>query len=67
MVKLPGIFKTQARSGDTVIRWGGEEFTMILPETDKNGALAFAECIRTLVECSNCKYKITICIGITIY
>jgi diguanylate cyclase (GGDEF)-like protein len=37
---------------------------MILPETDKNGALAFAERVRKLVEGSNCKYKITISIGI---
>lgn len=65
LVKLAGIFKTHARSGDTIVRWGGEEFAMILPETDKNGALAFTERIRVLVECSDWKYKITISIGIT--
>jgi diguanylate cyclase (GGDEF)-like protein len=65
LVELARIFKTQARSGDTIVRWGGEEFAMILPETDKSGALAFAERIRKLVEFSNCKYKITVCIGIT--
>lgn len=65
LVELAKIFKTQARSGDTIVRWGGEEFTIILPETDKNGVLAFSERIRTLVECSNCTYKITISIGIT--
>lgn len=65
LVELAGVFKTQARSGDTVVRWGGEEFAMILPETDKSGALAFAERIRKLVECSSSRYKITICIGIT--
>lgn len=65
LVKLTGIFKEQARSGDTIVRWGGEEFAIILPETDKNGALAFAERVRKLVECSNCMYRITISIGIT--
>lgn len=65
LVKLAEIFKTQARSGDTIVRWGGEEFAMILPEIDKSGALAFAERIRTLVECSDWRYKITVCIGIT--
>lgn len=65
LVEIAGIFKTQARSGDTIVRWGGEEFAMILPETDKSGALAFAERIRTLVERSNRRHKITICIGIT--
>ena len=65
LVELAEIFKTQARSSDTIVRWGGEEFAMILPETDKSGALAFAERVRKLVEFSNCKYKITVCIGIT--
>lgn len=65
LVKLAGIFKTHARSGDTIVRWGGEEFAMILPGTDKSGALVFAERIRVLIECSNCEYKITISVGIT--
>lgn len=65
LVQLAGIFKEQARSGDTIVRWGGEEFAMILPETGKNGAIAFAERVRKLVEDSSCKYKITISIGIT--
>lgn len=65
LVELAAIFKTHARSGDTVIRWGGEEFAMILSETDKNRALAFAERIRVLVECSDWRYKITVCLGIT--
>lgn len=65
LVELAGIFKTQVRPGDTVIRWGGEEFTVILPETDKKGALSFAERVRMLVECSNCTIKITVCIGVT--
>ena len=65
LVELAGIFKTHARTCDTVIRWGGEEFAMILPETNKNGALTFAECIRALVECSDWRYRITVCIGVT--
>ncbi|MEZ0537300.1 GGDEF domain-containing protein [Caldicellulosiruptoraceae bacterium PP1] len=57
LIELAGIFKTQAKSGDTIVRWGGEEFTIILPETDKNGVLAFAERVRKLVECSNAGIK----------
>jgi diguanylate cyclase (GGDEF)-like protein len=34
------------RSGDTVARWGGEEFVVLLPATDLNGALLIAEKIR---------------------
>lgn len=35
---------------DTVARWGGEEFTVILPNSDKEGALKIAERIRRAVE-----------------
>jgi diguanylate cyclase (GGDEF)-like protein len=31
---------------DTVARYGGEEFVIVLPETGKQGAIAFAERIR---------------------
>jgi diguanylate cyclase (GGDEF)-like protein len=34
------------RSDDTVARWGGEEFVVLLPATDLNGALLIAEKIR---------------------
>lgn len=65
LVKLAGIFKAQARSADTIVRWGGEEFAMILPETDKNGAMACAERVRKLVEGSDWKYIVTVSVGIT--
>ena len=38
------------RSGDTVARWGGEEFVVLLPATDLNGALLIAEKIRCRIE-----------------
>jgi len=38
------------RSGDTVARWGGEEFVVLLPATDLNGALLIAEKIRHRIE-----------------
>src|SRR5207244_1862920 len=39
-----------ARQGDTVARWGGEEFVVILPETDLAGAQRFAERLRRTIE-----------------
>jgi two-component system cell cycle response regulator len=38
------------RSEDLVARYGGEEFILILPGTDKNGALSFADNLRAKVE-----------------
>jgi len=39
-----------ARQGDTVARWGGEEFVVVLPETDLVGARRFAERLRRTIE-----------------
>ena len=39
-----------ARQGDTVARWGGEEFVIVLPETDLAGASRFAERLRRTIE-----------------
>ncbi len=38
------------RAPDIVIRYGGEEFVVVLPETDRPGALILAERIREAVE-----------------
>lgn len=38
------------REVDTVARFGGEEFVLLLPDTDKHGAIAVAEKVRKLVE-----------------
>ena len=38
------------RSTDLACRYGGEEFVLILPDTDQAGALALAESIRKLVK-----------------
>lgn len=38
------------RSGDVGCRYGGEEFCLILPETDQEGAIALAEDIREKIQ-----------------
>jgi len=47
---LAGVLKNAVRASDMVIRFGGEEFLIILQDTDLEGALKVAETIRTVVE-----------------
>lgn len=44
------ILQRNLREVDTVARFGGEEFVLLLPDTDKHGAIAVAEKVRRLVE-----------------
>ncbi len=44
------LLKKNLREVDTVARFGGEEFVLLLPDTDKRGAIAVAEKVRLLVE-----------------
>jgi diguanylate cyclase (GGDEF)-like protein len=44
------VLTRELRDYDTAARFGGEEFTILLPETDREGARAIAERIRAGVE-----------------
>lgn len=44
------MMRRNLREVDTVARFGGEEFVLLLPDTDKRGAIAVAEKVRLLVE-----------------
>lgn len=48
--ELGEILKEQIRSVDIACRYGGEEFTVILPETSQDDAFAIAERLRKTVE-----------------
>lgn len=43
---VASVLQRAVRSVDTVARYGGEEFVIVLPETGKQGAMAFAERVR---------------------
>ncbi|HZS29823.1 MAG TPA: GGDEF domain-containing protein [Gaiellaceae bacterium] len=45
--EVAGLLHASARQGDTVARWGGEEFVAVLPETNLAGAVQLAERLRT--------------------
>src|SRR5689334_16262490 len=48
--EMAQLFATQVRSWDLVAKYGGDEFTVILPQTDRAGASTVAERLRASVE-----------------
>ena len=74
LLRLGQIIKSCLRKMDSAYRYGGEEFTVILPETEGDEAATVAERIRSAVEAdqffpqnSNQPISITISIGVTEY
>ena len=72
--ELASILKSNVRHGDIVCRYGGEEFAILLPCTERIGATFVAEKLRTsvetcLAEMNKSKYmdKITITVGVATY
>jgi len=49
LVKLSEKMESMIRKSDLAVRWGGEEFLLVLPETGKEQAAVLAERIRTAV------------------
>lgn len=62
--KLAQLFKDALRQVDTVCRYGGEEFVVVLPRADKKGAEIVAKRIITLV---NLYLPVSVSIGIATY
>lgn len=73
LVHFSRIIKSCLRANDTAYRYGGEEFTVILPETGGDEAGTVAQRIRAALEAERFspvngkKVKITISIGVTEY
>lgn len=51
--RLADILRSQVRTADMVARFGGEEFMLILPDTDSAGARGLAERFREAIEAGN--------------
>lgn len=47
--EVAALLEASARQGDTVARWGGEEFVVVLPETSLEGAAQLAERLRAAI------------------
>jgi diguanylate cyclase (GGDEF)-like protein len=70
LLKIVEVLKKSLRSTDIVGRYGGEEFLVVMPETNLEGALKAAEKIRKNIETfpliikDNVKIPLTVSIGI---
>ena len=70
--ELANLLKYQSRTMDFVCRYGGEEFTVILPQTDKQQAFLIAERMRQHIETHKFPHetmlpskKLTVSIGLS--
>lgn len=65
--RIADVTKKHARKSDIVARFGGEEFIILLPETDLEKAKRFSSKLRNLINSDKIlkKHKITISGGIT--
>ena len=68
LVSIANTLKSAIRESDYVIRWGGEEFLIIMPGCSDDNASRIAEKLREKVEASdNGVCKTTISIGVSEY
>jgi diguanylate cyclase (GGDEF)-like protein len=62
---LPSVVR---KNMDSAFRWGGDEFVIMLPETDRDGAFLVAERLRRMVEDNRIpeiqEYHVTISVGV---
>ena len=66
------LIKKNTRLSDYVFRYGGDEFAIILPDTDKPGSKELAGRIRNIVETTplihdGCGHRLTVSLGTATY
>ena len=69
LITMAALLKKNVRATDIIGRWSGEEFLIILPDTEEKGAMILAEKIRTIVENTDFKVvgKQTASFGVSAY
>jgi len=64
LVQLVSTLKQRLRKADSLARWGGEEFLLLLPDTDYQGAVKVAEALRQVVEDARFEHQQTLTISL---
>ncbi|MBI5837300.1 MAG: sensor domain-containing diguanylate cyclase [Candidatus Eisenbacteria bacterium] len=69
LVEMGRLLKAWARTSDVVVRYGGDEFVVLLPHTPREGALLAAERLRASVEAHHFprRRKVTVSLGVASY
>lgn len=68
LARVGHALRLHQRPGDTVARWGGEEFVILLEESDRQNALCIAERLRAVIEALKPgDIFVTVSIGGTLY
>jgi diguanylate cyclase (GGDEF)-like protein len=69
LLRIAELIEDTIRANDLAGRWGGEEFLILCPETDQNGALQLAETIRKKIQSQDfgIKLRITASLGVAEY
>jgi two-component system, cell cycle response regulator len=62
--EVAGVIRAELRESDAGARWGGDEFTVLAPNTDMAAAVSFAERIRARIAEHVADWPLTASIGI---
>jgi len=56
LIAISKLMQTTLRQQDILSRWGGEEFMLLLPETNNDGAMKVIEVLRATIAAHNFEY-----------
>ena len=63
---IAAILVGSTRDGDIAVRWGGDEFAIIFPNTNIESASPIVERLRKMIENSNECHQVTISVGVVL-
>lgn len=71
LIRASTVFKKVLREGDSIYRYGGDEFAMLLPETSKEGGIEVAERLKSMfvqhVANKEKRVRLSLSIGVSSY